>query len=80
MQAVLWWLIPLGATALAIAWVAWASRPRPPADPHDTVAEHERFRAAMDRRTAAGQRDHDDDPPPPADDTGTAGPDDGDRR
>lgn len=52
MQAVLWWLIPLGATALAIAWVAWVGRSRPPADPHDTVAEHLRFRAAMDRGVA----------------------------
>lgn len=49
MQAILWWLIPLGATALAIAWVGWMNRPRPPADTHDTVAEHRRFREAMGR-------------------------------
>lgn len=51
MEAILWWLIPLVATALAIAWVAWMSRPRPPADTHDSLAEHRRFREAMDRRT-----------------------------
>lgn len=48
-QAILWWLIPLGATALAIAWVGWMNRPRPPADTHDTVAEHRRFGEAMGR-------------------------------
>jgi hypothetical protein len=50
-QAILWWLIPLGATAAAIAWVGWRNRPRPPADTHDTLAEHQRFREAMDRET-----------------------------
>jgi hypothetical protein len=50
-QAFVWWLIPLVATALAVGWVVWISRPRPPADVHDSLAERARFREAMDRRT-----------------------------
>jgi hypothetical protein len=52
MQAIVWWSVPLVAFVVAIVWVSIANRPRPPVDPHDSVAEHERFRAAMDRQTA----------------------------
>jgi hypothetical protein len=48
-----WWSVPLVAFILAIVWVSVANRPRPPADPHDSVAEHERFREAMGRQVAA---------------------------
>jgi hypothetical protein len=41
--------VPLVAFVLAIVWVSVANRPRPPADPHDSVAEHQRFRDAMGR-------------------------------
>jgi hypothetical protein len=44
-----WWSVPLVAFVLAIVWVRVANRPRPPADPHDSVAEHQRFREAMGR-------------------------------
>lgn len=44
-----WWSVPLIAFVLAIVWVSVANRPRPPADPHDSVAEHERFIEAMER-------------------------------
>jgi hypothetical protein len=44
-----WWSVPLVAFVLAIIWVSVANRPRPPADPHDSVAEHQRFREAMGR-------------------------------
>jgi hypothetical protein len=54
MQAIVWWSVPLVAFVVAIAWVSIANRPRPPVDPHDSVAEHERFRAAMDRQTGRG--------------------------
>jgi cytochrome c-type biogenesis protein CcmH/NrfF len=50
MQAMLWWLLPLAAFVLAVVWVSVANRPRPRADPHDSVAEHERFRDAMRRQ------------------------------
>ena len=37
-------------------WVSLANRPRPPADPHDSIAEHERFRQAMERAVARRRR------------------------
>jgi len=54
MSAFVWWLIPIGATVLAIAWASWASRPKPRADVHDTLQSYERFRRALGA------------PPPPA--------------
>jgi hypothetical protein len=50
MQAIVWWSVPLAAFVLAIVWVSIANRPRPPVDPHDSMAEHERFREAMGRQ------------------------------
>ena len=42
------WLLPVPlATLAALAWVWWANRPRGPEDPHVSVREHERFRAAL---------------------------------
>lgn len=49
MSALMWWLIPLGATLLALAWAASRSRPRRAAGTHETVGDMARFRAAMDR-------------------------------
>jgi hypothetical protein len=54
MQAMAWWSVPLAAFVIAIVWVSVANRPRPPADPRDSISEHERFRAAMSRQLAAG--------------------------
>jgi hypothetical protein len=52
---VLYWLvIPVGALLLAILWAAWVSRPKPPADVHETLEDYERFRAAME---GGGQHD-----------------------
>jgi hypothetical protein len=48
MSALAWLAIPLGALLLAILCVSWASRPKPPADTHETLEEHERFKAAFD--------------------------------
>lgn len=50
MQAIVWWSVPLVAFVVAIVWVSVANRPRPPVDPHDSVAEHDRFREAMGRQ------------------------------
>ncbi|HEX5016335.1 MAG TPA: hypothetical protein VFX15_01980 [Actinomycetes bacterium] len=47
MQAMAWWLIPITATLLAVAWVTWTARPRKPADPHHTLAAHRRFTQAL---------------------------------
>jgi hypothetical protein len=72
MQAIIWWTVPLVAFVLAIVWVSIANRERPPVDPHDSVAEHERFREAMERQvgqpplgqeTIPGQDDPSDDGP-----------------
>jgi hypothetical protein len=48
MQALVWWTVPLAGFLLALVWVSVRNRPRPPADPHDSMAEHERFRQAME--------------------------------
>jgi hypothetical protein len=48
MSALVWLTIPVGALLLALLWVAWATRTRPRADTHDTVAAHRRFQAAFD--------------------------------
>lgn len=53
MQAIVWWTVPLVAFVAAIVWVSVANRPRPPVDPHDSVAEHQRFRAAMGRQVGS---------------------------
>jgi len=48
-KALAWWLIPLVATALAVVWVTWVSRPRRRVDTHDSLAEHQRFLSAFDQ-------------------------------
>jgi len=53
-QAMAWWLVPITATLLAVAWVTWSARPRRPADPHDTLAAHQRFTEALSPRTPDG--------------------------
>jgi hypothetical protein len=48
MGILVWTLgFPTVATVLAIIWVMWSSRPRGPAEPHESVAEHERFTRAL---------------------------------
>jgi len=39
--------LPTVATALAIGWVHWSTRPRGPVETHESVAAHERFKAAF---------------------------------
>jgi hypothetical protein len=39
--------LPTVATLLAIAWVSWSTRQRGPAETHESVAAHERFKKAM---------------------------------
>lgn len=54
MEALAWWLIPITATLLAVAWVTWINRPRKPADAHSTLAAHRRFTAALERSEVGG--------------------------
>jgi hypothetical protein len=51
-----WWAIPIGATLAAILWAALAGRPKPPADTHDSLQSHQRFRAAMEHDTFGDRR------------------------
>ena len=48
-MAILVWTLglPTVATAIAIVWVHVASRPRGPVETHESVAAHERFKAAF---------------------------------
>ncbi|NHC45641.1 hypothetical protein [Motilibacter aurantiacus] len=55
MNQLAWLAIPVVAVVLAIAWVAWAGRTRPPADAHDTVEGYRRFTAALDSAARAGR-------------------------
>lgn len=42
-----WLLVPLGATLLALLWLGWRARPKGPIDTHEGMAELVRFREAM---------------------------------
>ena len=55
----LWWLIPITATLLAVAWVTWNGRTRRPADPHDTLAAHRRFTEALAAPVASADQPQD---------------------
>ena len=46
-SALLWWLIPLVATLLALAWAASRNRPRRSVGTHESLGDMARFRAAM---------------------------------
>ena len=48
-MAILAWTLglPTVATAMAIAWVHWATRPRGPMETRESVAQHEKFKAAL---------------------------------
>lgn len=47
MEVLAWLGIPLGATLLAVAWVSWAGRTRPPVDPADSVESWRRFQDTL---------------------------------
>ena len=49
MSALAWWLIPLIATVLAVAFVALRSRPEKPATPADGMDRLRRMQQAMER-------------------------------
>ncbi|GAA2752168.1 MULTISPECIES: hypothetical protein [Kitasatospora] len=56
MAALAWLIIPVVAALLAMVWAGWAARPpRATTDP-SSLAEHQRFRAAMERSTAGSER------------------------
>ncbi|MFB7474930.1 hypothetical protein [Kitasatospora sp. NPDC056184] len=54
MAVLAWLIIPCVAGVLATVWAGWAQRaPRATGDPA-SLAEHQRFMAAMERTTASG--------------------------
>lgn len=67
MSVLLWWLIPIGITVLAVVWAMLRARPEKPVEAHDGMANLARFRDAMER------------PLPPADGRTLARRDDPDR-
>ncbi len=51
MTTIAWWLVPLGATFIAILVVSIANRPRRSGDKYQLVEQFHRFRMAMERET-----------------------------
>jgi hypothetical protein len=57
-MAILAWTLglPTVATAMAILWVHWATRPRGPIEARESVAQHEKFKAAMASAESAAHK------------------------
>ncbi|MDH6141700.1 MULTISPECIES: hypothetical protein [Kitasatospora] len=55
MGALAWLGIPVGAGVLALLWAAWAARPPRATGDGASLAEHQRFLAAMERSTGSHQ-------------------------
>ena len=75
MKALAWWLIPAVAFVLALVWVSFKNRVRPPAKAQDSMAEHLRFQRAMQRQTESKPRPLAS-PADPSDPTDSSGPTD----
>ena len=56
-SVLLWWLIPIGITVLAVLWAALRARPARPAAGHDGMAGLRRFQDAMERPLPQPDRD-----------------------
>jgi hypothetical protein len=50
MSPLLWWLIPIGATILAVAWAMFRSRPARPISTDESMDSLRRMQAALDRK------------------------------
>ena len=48
MSWIAWWVVPIVATFVAIAYVTWRGRPRPPETTHEAMEARERFRRAIE--------------------------------
>ena len=55
MAALAWLGIPICATLLAVLWATWANRPAGPADVHESVEHHQRFKDALSREPGRGR-------------------------
>lgn len=54
-SALLWWLIPIGATVLAVAWAMYRARPERPTEAIEGMEHLRRMQLAMQRPLPAGQ-------------------------
>jgi hypothetical protein len=48
-SALLWWLIPIGATVLAVAWAMYRARPERPTEAIEGMEHLRRMQLAMER-------------------------------
>lgn len=48
-SALLWWLIPIGATVLAVAWAMYRARPERPTEAIEGMEHLRRMQMAMER-------------------------------
>jgi hypothetical protein len=48
-SALLWWLIPIGATVLAVAWAMFRARPEKPTEAIEGMEHLRRMQAAIER-------------------------------
>lgn len=55
MAALAWLGIPVAAALIAALWATWAARPPRATGDGASLAEHQRFRAAMERGTGTQQ-------------------------
>ena len=78
MSALAWWLIPIGATVLAVLFVMMRSRPSKPTTAQDAMDNLKRMQEAMERPLPPNERPVEEEPardpwsrtPPPAPDEG----------
>lgn len=54
MSALAWWLIPIGATVLAVTFVILRGRPQKPTTAEDSMANLRRMQQAMERPMPRG--------------------------
>lgn len=56
-SALLWWLIPIGATVLAVAWAIYRARPERPTEAIEGMEHLRRMQLAMERPLPQEQAD-----------------------
>jgi hypothetical protein len=56
MGVLVWLAVPAAITLIAVGWVNWASRARGPVETSESLAERERFKAALTRPDASRRR------------------------
>lgn len=54
MSALLWWLIPIGATVLAVAWAMYRARPERPTEAIEGMEHLRRMQLAIQRPLPGG--------------------------